>query len=87
MTILPGRLFALAEDDLTLAPVGFAPEDSLLPVDARTFDGYRLLREYAILPQRFMFLRLCGRKLAEFISRCEQDTFDLVFLLDRSREE
>lgn len=87
MTILPGRLFALADEELTLAPVGFAPEEALLPADARSFDGYRLLREYAILPQRFMFLKLSGRGLAEFAARCEQESFDLVFLLDRSREE
>ena len=87
MAIPTGMLIALNQDELQLSPVGFSPEESLLPSDARSFDGYRLLREYSILPQRFMFLKLCGRRLAEFVSRCEQDSFDLVFLLDRSREE
>lgn len=87
LAIPPGRLFTVGGEELTLAPVGYAPEESLLPVDARTFDGYRLLREYALLPQRFMFLKLSGRGLAEFAAQCEHDAFDLVFLLDRSREE
>lgn len=87
MTLPAGKLIALDQEDLRLAPVGFAPEESLLPADARSFDGYRLLREYSVMPQRFMFLKLSGRALAEFAARCEQDTFDVVFLLDRSREE
>jgi type VI secretion system protein ImpG len=87
MTLVAGKVFALDGDDLALSPVGFEPDESLLPSDARSFDGYRLLREYSILPQRFMFLKLGGRGLAEFAAACEQDGFDVIFLLDRAREE
>ena len=82
-----GKLFTLGQEELRLSPVGFAPEESLLPSDARSFDGYRLLREYSVMPQRFMFLKLSGRGLTEFAAQCEHESFDVVFLLDRTREE
>jgi len=87
MSIPGGRLFAVNGNQLSLTPVGFSPTESLLPADVRSFDGYRLLREYAILPQRFMFLELHGQGLKEFASQCEQPRFDLIFLLDRTRDE
>lgn len=87
MSLVSNRLFALGGEEMRLSPVGFDPGDSLLPADARTFDGYRLLREYSILPQRFMFLKLSGSGFADFASGCETDGFDIIFLLDRAREE
>lgn len=87
MNIPAGQLFAVNQGDLELTPLGFGEDESLLPADARSFDGYRLLREYSVLPQRFMFVKLGGRGFADFTSRCEQESFDVMFLLDRSREE
>jgi type VI secretion system protein ImpG len=37
---------------------GFAPEDALLPYPKNVFDGYRILQEYFVFPQRFFFFRL-----------------------------
>jgi len=59
--------------------VGFAPEESLLPTSPRGFEGYRLLREYFALPQRFLFFKLAG--LAEPAKRCKQDQIDLIIPL------
>jgi len=39
---------------------GFAPEEALLPYPRNVFDGYRLLQEYFIFPQRFHFFSLTG---------------------------
>ncbi len=61
-------------------PVGFDDEQELLPYDARSFHGYRLVHEYFVLPQRFMFVELGG--LAEAARRCTGNTLDLVLLLD-----
>jgi type VI secretion system protein ImpG len=41
-----------------LAPVGFSRSDALLTYPAQSFPGYRILQEYLILPQKFMFLDL-----------------------------
>ena len=87
MSLPSGTLLALDQGAIELTPLGFAANESLLPADARSFDGYRLLREYSVLPQRFMFVKLSGQGLAEFTSRCEQESFDIMFLLDRTREE
>lgn len=37
-------------------PVGFAPEEALLPWPARSFSGFRLLSEYFAIPEKFLFL-------------------------------
>jgi type VI secretion system protein ImpG len=59
--------------------VGFSAEESLLPVSPRGFEGYRLLREYFALPQRFLFLKLVD--LAEAAKRCKGDQLDLIIPL------
>ena len=43
-----------------LLPVGFAPEEGLLPYPARSFLGYRLLQEYFAFPEKFHFVDLSG---------------------------
>ena len=37
-------------------PVGFAPEEALLPWPARSFVGFRLLTEYFAFPEKFLFV-------------------------------
>jgi len=59
--------------------VGFSPEEALLPPSPRGFEGYRLLREYFALPQRFLFFRLAG--LAEAAKKCISDQLDLTIPL------
>jgi len=39
-----------------IVPVGFAPEDALLPWPGRSFSGFRLLTEYFAFPEKFLFL-------------------------------
>ena len=60
-------------------PVGFSEQESLLPASPRTFEGYRLLREYFALPQRFLFFKLSG--LAEAAKRCKSGQLDLIIPL------
>ncbi|MBK9991121.1 MAG: type VI secretion system baseplate subunit TssF [Verrucomicrobia bacterium] len=59
---------------------GFSTEEALLPVSARGFEGYRLLREYFALPQRFLFVELGG--FASALQKCTSDTVDIVILFD-----
>ncbi|HZR21577.1 MAG TPA: type VI secretion system baseplate subunit TssF [Verrucomicrobiae bacterium] len=59
--------------------VGFAPEQALLPPSPRGFEGYRLLREYFALPQRYLFFQLAG--LAEGAKRCKGDQIDVIIPL------
>lgn len=43
-----------------LQPVGFGPDEGLLPRERRAFVGYRLLLEYFAFPEKFFFLDLSG---------------------------
>ena len=49
-----------------LRPVGFEDEDALLDYDPRSFLGYRLLQEYFVLPEKFLFVDLAGLDLSRF---------------------
>lgn len=41
-----------------LTPVGFGPDEGLLPYTPRSFLGYRLLQEYFAFPEKFLFFDL-----------------------------
>jgi type VI secretion system protein ImpG len=62
-----------------IRPVGFASHEALLPAASRSFEGYRLLREYFAFPQRFRFFELGG--MAEQVAQCQGNQLDLVILL------
>ncbi len=87
LNVPAGKLFPTGKDGLTIEPMGLAPEESLLPSDVRTFEGFRLLREFATLPQRFLFFRLKGEGLREFVANCGSASMDVIFVFNRGREE
>lgn len=64
---------------------GFLPEEALLPRPRRSFDGYRLLREYFAFPERFLFVELSG--LAQGVRRASAGGLDVIVLLDRDMTE
>jgi len=61
-----------------LRPVGFEPDEGMLPYPGRSFVGYRLLQELFSFPEKFLFVELRGlaQALAGFGGAAE-----LVFLL------
>ena len=63
--------------------VGFREEEAILPRGPRSFEGYRLLKEYFACPQRFLFFELTG--LAHSMQRCDSDLVDII-LTFRSAE-
>ncbi len=63
----------------TIQRVGFRESEALLPRSPRSFEGYRLLKEYFACPQRFLFFELTG--LASAIQRCEGDRLEIVIAL------
>jgi type VI secretion system protein ImpG len=65
-----------------IRPVGFADSEALLPINPRSFHGYRLLREYFAFPERFMMLELVG--LQPIVRRCSGTEIDIVVLFDRA---
>lgn len=69
------------------AMVGINDDEALLPRVRQSFEGYRLLREYFLMPERFHFARLDG--LARAIGACteEQMAVEIVILLSDQRAE
>lgn len=71
-----------------VSAVGFADEESLLPPEPRSFEGYRLLREYFAFPERFRSVQLGG--LDRAAARAAQvpqhrgGELEVVFVLDRA---
>ncbi|MBI5894933.1 MAG: type VI secretion system baseplate subunit TssF [Desulfobacterales bacterium] len=43
-----------------LKPVGFDASETLIPFPDRSFPGYRILQEYFILPEKFLFFDVTG---------------------------
>ena len=43
-----------------IKPVGFAEEDAMVPYGQRSFEGYRLLVEHFLFPEKFLFAQLDG---------------------------
>ncbi len=64
-----------------ISRVGFDDAEALIPYDARSFQGYRLLHEYFAMPERFLFARLGD--LAPGVRKCEGSELDVVILLDK----
>lgn len=59
--------------------VGFSDKEALLPPSPRSFEGYRLLREYFAFPQRYLFFEAAS--LGDAVKRCADQQIDLVIAL------
>lgn len=62
--------------------LGFERDEALLPPARRVFEGYRLVQEYFMLPQRFLFFELTG--LADKIRCFEGDRLEIIIPLNRA---
>lgn len=80
------RSFAIGgPEGIKVIPGGFSAEEALLPPDARVFEGYRLLREYMGMPQRFLFFKIQGLRRA--LAGLESNTADLIIGFRRASSE
>lgn len=60
-----------------LQPAGFAEDEALIPFPARSFPGFRILQEYFILPEKFLFFDVVG--LDHWTNRGAGSEFTLEF--------
>ncbi|MBL9051858.1 MAG: type VI secretion system baseplate subunit TssF [Tabrizicola sp.] len=65
--------------------VGVTDREGLLPRVRPSFEGYRLMREYFLMPDRFHFLRLDGLNPA--LRACTAGPCEIVLYLDAARPE
>lgn len=64
-----------------IAATGFTPEESVIPHPARSHQGHRLLQEYFVAPEKFLFVDVQGLDEAKL---ADQRWLDLVLVLDRA---
>ncbi|WP_022665666.1 type VI secretion system baseplate subunit TssF [Desulfospira joergensenii] len=57
-----GRTETIALEPESIRPVGFDPNEKMLPYSKRSFPGYLLLFEYFTFPEKFLFFDLTGFK-------------------------
>ncbi|TIV97338.1 MAG: type VI secretion system baseplate subunit TssF [Mesorhizobium sp.] len=69
-------LTALPEPEM----VGIRDDEALMPRTRPTFEGYRLLREYFMIPERFHYVRVSG--LQPVVRKCEAG-IEIIFLFRR----
>lgn len=70
-----GKVVQLGRQAVT--PVGFGESESLIPFPARSFPGYRILQEYFLLPEKFLFFDVNG--LDQWRNRGTGSGFSLEF--------
>jgi len=70
-----GKQCVLPPDALVLT--GFERKNSVLSYPAHAFSGYRLLQEYFVLPQKFLFLELRGWE--KWLNRGTGSRFEIIF--------
>lgn len=67
-------------DRSSIRQYGFDDDQALLPYGPRSFQGYRLLQEYFMMPSRYMFLEIGG--LGPAVRRCVGKELEILILLD-----
>ncbi|MDH5531487.1 MAG: type VI secretion system baseplate subunit TssF, partial [Paracoccaceae bacterium] len=67
------------------AMVGIGDGEALLPRLRPAFEGYRLMREYFLMPERFHYLRLDGLNPA--LRACDSGKLEIIVLLSRQRPD
>jgi type VI secretion system protein ImpG len=72
------NVFSLSADHVT--NYGFQPEQAMLNYQSKSFEGYRLLREYFAFPERFRFINFKG--LDKVLPKSGGRRFELVVHLD-----
>jgi type VI secretion system protein ImpG len=69
-------------DGTEVRRMGYSDDEALLPPPARSFRGYRLLREYFAFPSRYLFAEIGG--LRKGLAKCKDAEVDVLVLLGRA---
>jgi type VI secretion system protein ImpG len=72
---------ALALPPENLKPVGFGPDEDVIPYPTNSYPGYRMFQEYFILPEKFLFFDIIGWD--QWQDRGKGNRFEIRFELDK----
>jgi type VI secretion system protein ImpG len=67
----------------SIKPVGFGSEESLFDYSDNVFEGYRLLQDYFVLPEKFLFIDIVNLKTVKNVGN--EFTVELAF--DRAMDD
>jgi type VI secretion system protein ImpG len=76
-----GQRASIALSPADIKPVGFDPDEGILPYSQRSFPGYILLFEYFCFPEKFLFFDLDG--LGKMRNEPFHDTLDIWIYLNK----
>ena len=77
------QVFPLKKENV--CSYGFEPDQALLNYNSKSFEGYRLIREYFAFPERFRFVNFTG--LDSALPNGKGQRFDLVIHLDNRNND
>ena len=60
IALQPERGDAIGLTSARFAPVGFEPDEEVIPAPRNVFASYRILQEYFAFPEKFLFIDLLG---------------------------
>ena len=66
-------------DEMLIAPVGFDDDFKLLDYPSNSFPAYRLIQEYFLLKEKFLFLEIRG--LDKYLNQLNGNSFSLRFYI------
>ena len=68
--------------EASIIPVGFGPDEDVLPYPSNAHAGYRVLQEYFTFPEKFLFL-----DIDHLNQHASDQCFDILFLIDQMPAE
>lgn len=77
-----GKVEKISLSPADIRPVGFGPDEGMLPYSSRSFPGYLLLFEYFCFPEKFLFFDLNG--LEKIKESGFGDTLEIYIYLSKS---
>jgi type VI secretion system protein ImpG len=78
LNINDGQMQLECDPSRVCTPVGYAPDEALLPEDHRCFWASAMLLEYFVYPEKFFFVDLWG---CEHVPPCDPSPHSLVYTL------
>jgi len=73
---------SIRAENMTVTPVGFEDTESLVDFPSNSFPAYRLIQEYFILKEKFLFIDL--ENINQYLRRISSGAFTLKFFLKDS---
>jgi type VI secretion system protein ImpG len=77
-----GDPVVLEADGVTVSQVGLGQDETLAPADSRIFHGFTLLKDYFLLPRKYLGFRLDG--LETVMGRLAAKSFEMIVTFDQS---